>query len=365
MLALRDTLRELLGGRRLVLLFGMLATKDYHAVTALIAPLAHQVVTTRPDNPHALRPGSSPTRSGATRRTCVAIEDRDAGSGRGAALTGPDDVLVVTGRSTWSARRANGCSGGSPRRGEKVTGAMWVDQLAEELLRQSPGSHVVNDAKTPSGHVPVAHLRGVLMHDCVARALRDAGVETSFLYGFDDYDPMDDLPPSLPEYGRYMGMPFSTIPSPDGRASSYGHYYAEEFAEAFQRLGARPTSLPHHRHVPRGQFDDGIRRALDQVETIREIYRDVAHSKRIDDRWWPVQVVCERCGRIGTTSIVAWDGREVEYVCEPTRWCGPRGAGTAANGARSAAPRSSFTGSSGRRNGRRSGSRLRAPARTT
>ena len=79
-----------------------------------------------------------------------------------------------------------------------------------------------------------------------------------------------------------------------------------------------------------GKFDDGIRRALDQVERIREIYRDVAHSKRIDDRWWPVQVVCERCGRIGTTSIVAWDGREVEYVCEADKvaWaegCGYRG----------------------------------------
>ncbi|HLN12172.1 MAG TPA: lysine--tRNA ligase [bacterium] len=207
---------------------------------------------------------------------------------------------------------------------------MWVDQLAEELLRHSPGPHVVNDAKTPSGHVPVGSLRGVLMHDCVARALRDAGVETSFVYGFDDYDPMDDLPPSLPEYARYMGMPFSTIPSPDGLAPSYGHYYAAEFAGAFQRLGAHPDIYRTTEMYRAGKFDDGIRRALDQVERIREIYRDVAHSKRIDDRWWPVQVVCERCGRIGTTSIVAWDGREVEYVCEADKvaWaegCGYRG----------------------------------------
>jgi len=207
---------------------------------------------------------------------------------------------------------------------------MWVDLLAEELLRQSPGPHVVNDAKTPSGHVPVAHLRGVLMHDCVARALRDAGVETTFLYGFDDYDPMDDLPPSLPAYAQYMGMPFATIPSPDGRAPSYGHYYAEEFAEVFRRLGARPTIYRTSEMYRAGRFDDGIRRALDQVETIREIYRDVTHSKRVDDRWWPVQVLCERCGRIGTTNVVAWDGREVEYVCAPDKvtWaqgCGHRG----------------------------------------
>jgi lysyl-tRNA synthetase, class I len=207
---------------------------------------------------------------------------------------------------------------------------MWVDLLVEDLLTQHPGPHVINDAKTPSGHVPVAHLRGVVMHDCVARALRDAGVSTDFLYGFDDYDPMDDLPPSLPEYARYMGVPFALIPSPDGTAESYGHYYAAEFAAVFARLGVHPRVYRTSEMYRAGRFDDAIRRALDQVEEIREIYREVTNSTRIDDRWWPVQVLCERCSRIGTTTVVAWDGREVEYVCAPDKvaWaqgCGYRG----------------------------------------
>ena len=115
---------------------------------------------------------------------------------------------------------------------------MWVDQLVEDLLRQHPGPHVVNDAKTPSGHVPVGQLRGVIMHDCIARALRDAGVAAEFLYGFDDYDPMDDLPPDLPQFERYMGMPFARIPDPHREAASYGDYFAQEFAAVFARLGA-------------------------------------------------------------------------------------------------------------------------------
>ncbi len=207
---------------------------------------------------------------------------------------------------------------------------MWVDLLAQELLASSSGPHVVNDSKTPSGHVPVAHLRGVLMHDCVARALREAGTETTFLYGFDDYDPMDDLPPALPHYAQYMGMPFAAIPSPDGQAPSYGHYYAAEFADAFNRLGAHPAIYRTSDMYRAGRFDDGIRRALDQVDVIRTIYREVTHSKRIDAQWWPVQVLCERCGRIGTTAVTAWDGREVEYHCAPdhvawARGCGYRG----------------------------------------
>ncbi|HKV45791.1 MAG TPA: lysine--tRNA ligase [bacterium] len=207
---------------------------------------------------------------------------------------------------------------------------MWTDLLVEDLLAQRAGPQIVNDAKTPSGHVPVGSLRGVIMHDCVARALRDAGSPTEYLYGFDDYDPMDGLPPDLPEYARYMGMPFSTIPSPDGQALSYGHFFAAEFAGVFERLGARPRLYRTSEMYREGRFDEAIRLALDQVEAIREIYREVTHSARIDERWWPIQVLCERCGRIGTTIVLAWSGGEVEYHCAPDKvaWaqgCGHRG----------------------------------------
>ncbi|HET8998995.1 MAG TPA: lysine--tRNA ligase, partial [bacterium] len=204
---------------------------------------------------------------------------------------------------------------------------MWVDLLAEDLLKQHAGPHIVNDAKTPSGHVSVGSLRGVIMHDCVTRALRDANVSTEFLYGFDDYDPMDGLPPDLPEYARYMGMPFADIPSPDGRAESYGHYFAAEFAGVFERMGARPRLYRTSEMYRAGQFDETIRLALDQVDVIREIYREVTHSSRIDDHWWPIQVLCQRCGRIGTTGVSSWDGGEVEYECAPDKVAWAQGCG--------------------------------------
>jgi len=77
--------------------FGMLATKDYRAVTALLAPLAAAVVTTRPDNPHAL---SAEDLASEVRRYTAhveAVDDRRAAVTRARQLTGPDDVLLVTG----------------------------------------------------------------------------------------------------------------------------------------------------------------------------------------------------------------------------------------------------------------------------
>jgi len=97
MAALCATLGELLGGRRLVVAFGMLATKDYHAVTALLAPLAAAVVTTTPDNPHALAAADLAAEVRRYTPHVEAVDDRRAAVARARRLTGPDDVLVVTG----------------------------------------------------------------------------------------------------------------------------------------------------------------------------------------------------------------------------------------------------------------------------
>lgn len=97
MAALRDALQELLGGRRLVLVFGMLATKDYRTVTAMIAPLADAVITTTPDNPHALPAEELAVEVRRYTAHVTAVPDRYLAVERGRALAGPNDVLLITG----------------------------------------------------------------------------------------------------------------------------------------------------------------------------------------------------------------------------------------------------------------------------
>ncbi len=97
MAALCDTLRELLGGRRLVLVFGMLATKDYRTVSAMIAPLADTVVTTTPDNPHALPAEALAAEVRRWTPHVTPVPDRSQAVERGRTLAGPDDVLLITG----------------------------------------------------------------------------------------------------------------------------------------------------------------------------------------------------------------------------------------------------------------------------
>jgi lysyl-tRNA synthetase class 1 len=64
-----------------------------------------------------------------------------------------------------------------------------------------------------------------------------------------------------------------------------------------------------------------------KADTIRKIYKRVSGSERADD-WIPVQVVCEQCGKVSTTKITSFDGKEVSYSCNDIEWtkgCGHTG----------------------------------------
>ena len=47
--------------------------------------------------------------------------------------------------------------------------------------------------------------------------------------------------------------------------------------------------------------------------------RSIAASPTSSTRttWHPVQVICENCGKVGTTIVTKWDGERVYYECRP------------------------------------------------
>ena len=79
---------------------------------------------------------------------------------------------------------------------------------------------------------------------------------------------------------------------------------------------------------PTGAMDPYIRTALDRADRVREIYRRVANVQHPDE-WHPFQVVCEICGKVGTTIVTRWDGERVYYECRPALVTWARGCGHA------------------------------------
>ncbi|HUQ44399.1 MAG TPA: lysine--tRNA ligase [Candidatus Limnocylindria bacterium] len=204
----------------------------------------------------------------------------------------------------------------------------WADELAARVS----GPQVVNDSKTPSGTVHVGSLRGPIILDVITRALRAAGHETTLLYGIDDLDAMDAQALLTPDaIEAAMGRPLAHIPDQveDGHAS-YARHHAQVFIDLFADLGVKPDRYYWMSDIyPTGQLDGFIRTALDRAHVVRDLYRRVSNVQH-PDTWHPVLVICERCGKVGTTIVTKWDGERVFYECRAglvtwARGCGHSG----------------------------------------
>jgi lysyl-tRNA synthetase class 1 len=215
----------------------------------------------------------------------------------------------------------------------------WADKLAKKII--DSGKHKpywVDDMKTPSGKIHVGSLRGVLTHDLIFKALLDAGQKTTLSYVIEDHDPMDALPTYLDEkkFKKFMGQPLNTIPSPRPGFKSYAEYFAKDFIEVFNNLGAKPKIIWASELYKSGKMNEGIKKVLDAAPKIRKIYQKVSGSKKPAD-WFPFQTICPKCGKVGTTKVTAWDGDKVTFKCLPNlvKWatgCGYEGKISPLNG---------------------------------
>lgn len=217
----------------------------------------------------------------------------------------------------------------------------WLDTLAADILEWQKKAHVsklhVDDMKTPSGRVHTGSLRGVLLHDFVAKVLSEkTGQAITSTYVFNDMDPMDGLPAYLDqdEYRQHMGKPLHQIPAPNlercgidlssateeeradfESATTFAEFYAYDFIHAFRKLGCTQKIVWSHELYESGKMDESIKIALNEVAELKAIYHDVAEYD-LPENWYPFQVICPNCGKVGTTLTTNWDGEMVTYDCQ-------------------------------------------------
>ena len=202
----------------------------------------------------------------------------------------------------------------------------WTEEIAARVT----GPQIINDSKTPSGRVHVGALRGVLIHDAIFRTLREKGVEARYLFGVDDFDPVDEIPKGEDEhFGKYIGWPLCNTPAPTGGgsqlstlnsqpASDMAEHYMREFWQVFADLGVKVERYRMRDIYRAGQFNAAIDMILRNADKVRRVYKEVSNSDR-PAHWYPFQVICEKCGCIATTEVHDYDGALVSYRCLPTK----------------------------------------------
>lgn len=205
----------------------------------------------------------------------------------------------------------------------------WADKVAKEIIDSGKYKpYWVDDMKTPSGFAHIGSMLGPIIHSSLYRALKDAGQEVALTYVFNDFDAADEFPPEFKEkLSDHFGEPLKTVPSPDPRFKSLSDLLINDLKLSLETLGFEAKYLYSWDMYHQGKFDEVIREALDGGEKIQEIYQKVSGSNKKEQGWLPFQVICENCGKLGTTKVTAWDGEKVTYKCEPDLVAWAKGCG--------------------------------------
>ncbi|MBI1863244.1 lysine--tRNA ligase [Candidatus Microgenomates bacterium] len=190
---------------------------------------------------------------------------------------------------------------------------IWVDRIAQKL---TTAQHI-DDMFTPSGYAHIGSLRGPILHDVVYRVLREQTDDTVFTYVFNDFDVIDGLSDDLKKtHEKYMGYVLRMAPSPVEGYESFAQFYTEEMKRILNDLGVNAEYLSSWDMYHEGKFNDTIKIALDNRDKILEIYRRIGGYAKKSDDWYPLQVICPSCHKLGTTHVTGWDGTKVKFTCE-------------------------------------------------
>ncbi len=191
---------------------------------------------------------------------------------------------------------------------------VWVDRIVGEIKERfaekisKKQTLVIRDEKTLSGRVHIGSLRGIAIHGLIAEVLSEQKIANVFRFELNDFDPMDEIPRTLERstYENFMGQPLYTVPPHEKTADTYPLVFGTELQEVVKQIG---FPLEYYRLEPEykaGKFNEVIAEALNHAAEIRAIYKEVSGSVKPDD-WFPLQVICERCGKVGTTQVTSWD----------------------------------------------------------
>jgi lysyl-tRNA synthetase class 1 len=174
----------------------------------------------------------------------------------------------------------------------------WLNTIVETLLKQHPdGDIIVSSGVSPSGTYHLGTLREVLTAEIIAAEVRRRGRTARHLHIVDDLDVFRKVPVNIDAaWEEYLGMPLCDIPSPDGiENKSYADYFLQDLLDAIIAMKLDIEIVRSHERYRAGAYVDVIETALEKVETIKQVLKEVS-GRELDEQWTPIQVLEE--GRI-------------------------------------------------------------------
>jgi lysyl-tRNA synthetase class 1 len=194
----------------------------------------------------------------------------------------------------------------------------WSDQIAFGVTRkfEDQDVYVCASGISPSGIVHAGNFREIITTDFVVKSLQNMDEDVRFIYSWDDYDRFRKVPENVPdEFEKYIGLPLSEVPDPEGCHDSYAEHFESRLEEEIEDFHMDIEFIRQSEMFQNCEYAELIRQAMNNREKIREILNDY-RTESLEDDWWPLRVYCKECGKDFTT-VVDYDGDyKVRYHCE-------------------------------------------------
>ena len=192
----------------------------------------------------------------------------------------------------------------------------WIENIASELAKRDVEEHIIASGTSISGSIHIGNSCDIFIANAIGKKLREFGKKAKTIWIADDHDPLRKVPYPLPEdYDKYLGMPYSMIPCPDGCCSNFVEHFEKPLLSVMDDYGIEMETKSGFEMYKNGDYNDYIRTSLEKVDEIKEIFNEYRREPLADD-WLPYNPICDECGRVNTTYAYDFDGDTIKYRCE-------------------------------------------------
>ena len=188
--------------------------------------------------------------------------------------------------------------------------ASWPFAEAARIEAAS-GPVIFESGFGPSGRPHIGTFAEVARTIMVQNAFRELHPDADTkLYAFcDDMDGLRKVPGNMPEpemLRENLGRPLSRIPDPFGTDASFSAHMERELEEFLGRFGFKFELKSSTVEYATGVFNPGLKKVLEHYDQVRAVVIPTLGEEN-RERWSPFIPICEKCGRLYTTSVTGTD----------------------------------------------------------
>ncbi len=160
-----------------------------------------------------------------------------------------------------------------------------------------------------------------------------SGRPTELIAFSDDMDGLRKVPLNLPNQEmlrQHIGRPLCAIPDPFGQFESYSAHMNHKLREMLDVYGFDYRFQSSAEAYRSGHFNQGLSILLQKVEEVKAIILPTLGDEK-QEYWSPFFPICERCGRVNSTRVLAYhpESNSLDYACDRQEGllqsCGYRG----------------------------------------